>query len=74
MWTHLTIIFVAINMVKSSFLPSNLMIEAFDSKVPVYMSLLNLFDSTIFGRNVVDINFGTLVLVVVLNVILGKPH
>ena len=68
----LTILVITVTHVTSLGLPANLMIEAFDSKIPVYRSLLELFGNTILGQNTVNITATSLILIVVANIILGS--
>ena len=55
-----------------SVFPPNLMIEAFDSKIPVFVGLAQLFQNTVFGNNSININIFTLITVVFINMAAGS--
>ena len=66
-------LFVTINGVRPlSLLPPNLLIETFDSKIPVYMSLQRILGNTVLSDNVVNITATTLILIVLANIFLGS--
>ena len=55
-----------------SIFPPNLMIEAFDSKIPVFVGLAQLFQNTVFGNNKIHVNIFTVLAVVLINAAAGS--
>ena len=68
----LVMLIFVIDLVRSVILPPNLMIEAFDSKIPVFVGLAQLFQNTVFGNNSININIFTLITVVFINMAAGS--
>ena len=71
---YLTVILltVTINSANSIFLPSNLMLESFNSKIPVYNSLSRILETTVLGSSNINISVPTLIIVVLVNVVIGE--
>ena len=74
MLTVALVFLVAHSVSPFSLLPSNLMVEAGNNKVPVYYNALNLLRSTVLDTSVYNINITTLIIIVLFNAIMGKIH
>ena len=61
-----------INSTVSILLPSNLMLESFNSKIPVYNSLSRILETTVLGSNNINISAPTLIIVVLVNLVIGE--
>jgi len=70
---YLTVILVTVTIhsANSIFLPPNLMLESFNSKIPVYNSLSRILETTVLGSNNINISVPTLIIVVLVNVVIA---